>query len=424
MERRKFVKNAGIISAATILKPNIVFRTNANSAIRMGIIGCGSRGTTVISTMSKNTNMSIVAMADLFDYQLQSGLVKYNELNTAKGFPEIQKSNIYQGSKAYLKLLENKDIDAVLISSPCYTHPEFLKAAIAAGKHVYCEKPVAMDVDGCRQVEQLGKNLSGKLSVAIGFEIRYATPYIEMINRIHKGDIGDIISADLYYFSSAVPLKPFKNIPNDEARIRNHFHFLELSGGILVDQGIHMLDISNWALNAHPVEATGTGGIKGAPEFGNAWNNYQALYKYPNDVNMSIHSTQVGPAFGDVCARFIGTKGIAEAHYNRGVFITGENKWDSGVVKGEATPEQVASGAFLSSLHDADDNKVKSFIKSIETGNYLNETGQGSESTLTAILGRNAAQAHKKITWDEMRLSNEKIDPKLNLSQFDKKIEL
>lgn len=222
-------------------------------------------------------------------------------------------------------------------------------------------------------------------------------------------------------FPLQVPLKPFKNIPNDEARIRNHFHFLELSGGILVDQGIHMLDISNWALNAYPVEAMGTGGIKGALEFGNAWNNYQAVYKYPKDVNMSIHSTQVGPVFGDVCARFIGTKGIAEAHYNRGVFITGENKWDLGVVKGEATPEQVASGAFLSSLHDADENKVKSFIKSIETGNHLNETQQGSESTLTAILGRNAAQAHKKITWDEMRLSNEKIDPKLNLSQFDKK---
>ncbi len=179
-----------------------------------------------------------------------------------KDFLKYKNLIIYQGSKAYLKLLENKDVDAVLISSPCYTHPEFLKAAIAARKHVYCEKPVAMDVDGCRQVEQLGKSLNGKLSVAIGFEIRYATPYIEMINKIHKGDIGDIVSVDLYYFSSAVPLKPFKNIPNDEARIRNHFHFLELSGGILVDQGIHMLDISNWALNAYPVKAMGTGGIK------------------------------------------------------------------------------------------------------------------------------------------------------------------
>lgn len=359
-------------------------------------------------------------MADIFDAQLQTALGKYNKLNADKGLPEITKSNMYQGSKAYLRLLENKSVDAVLISSPAYTHPEFLAAAVAAGKHVYCEKPAAIDIEGCRQIELIGKSLNGRLSVAIGFEIRYATPYIEIIRRIHNGDIGDIVSADLYYFSSAVPLKPFKNIPYDEARIRNHFHFLELSGGILIDQGIHMLDVCNWTLRQHPVEAMGTGGLLHGMEFGNAWNNYQVVYKYPGNINMSIHSTQSGKQFGDVCARFIGTKGIAEAHYNRGVYISGENKWDSGVVRGEPTPEQVASGAFLSSLYDADKNKVQSFIKSIETKNHLNEIQQGTESTLTAILGRNAARAQQRMTWDEMNLSNEKIDPMLNLEQFDK----
>ncbi|MDP4132226.1 MAG: Gfo/Idh/MocA family oxidoreductase, partial [Bacteroidota bacterium] len=410
MKRRIFVKNAGIISTAVILRPGIVFGTKANTAIRMGIIGCGGRGTAVISAMSRYTNISIVAMADIFDDQLKNALVKFNKLNADKGFPEIHTSNIYQGSKAYLKLLENKAVDAVLISSPCYTHPGFLAAAVAAGKHAYCEKPAAIDVQGCKEMESTGKKINGKLSVAIGFEIRQATPYIDMIKRIHDGAIGDIISADLYYFSSGVPLKPYRDIPNDEARIRNHFHFLELSGGILVDQGIHMLDVCNWALGEHPAEAVGTGGLKQGPPFGNAWNNYQVLYKYPGGVHMSMHSTQSGPVFGDVCARFIGTKGIAEAHYNQGVFINAESKWDSGVVRGEATPEQVASGAFLSSLYNADENKVKSFIQSIETGNYLNEIQQGTESTLTAILGRNAAEANKKITWDEMRLSDEKID--------------
>jgi len=420
MKRRTFVKNTAIVSSAAILSPRIVFGSKANSAIRMGIIGCGNRGTTVISTMSKNTNIHIIAMADIFDSQLQTAVVKFNKLNADKGFPAIAKSNIYQGSKAYLKLLENKSIDAVLISSPAYTHPEFLTAAIAAGKHIYCEKPAAIDVEGCRQIELAGKSIDGKLSVAIGFEIRYATPYIELIKRIHNGDIGDIISADLYYFSSGVPLNPYKDIPYDRARIRNHFHFLELSGGILIDQGIHMLDVCNWALGQHPLEAMGTGGINHGSEFGNTWNNYQVVYKYSNDINMSIHCTQAGKQFGDVCARFMGTKGIAEAHYSRGVFINGENKWDSGVVRGEPTPEQVASGAFTSSLYDADKNKVQSFINSIETKNYLNETQQGTESTLTAILGRNAAKAREKMNWDEMYVANEKIDPMLNLAQFDK----
>ena len=209
----------------------------------------------------------------------------------------------------------------------------------------------------------------------------------------------------------------------DEVRIRNHFHFNELSGGILLDQGIHMIDVCNWTLQGNPLHAIGIGGKKGCSNFGNTWTNYQAIYKYPNDVNVSVQSTQVGPAFGDVCARFIGTKGIAEAHYSGGVFIKGENEWDSGVIKSGniLTPQQIAAGASLSSLDDADKNKGKAFINSIETGNYLNQLRSGCDSTLSAILGREAATRQELVTWDEIDFSSEKIDPKLDLTQFDKK---
>ncbi|HEY0772320.1 MAG TPA: Gfo/Idh/MocA family oxidoreductase, partial [Sphingobacteriaceae bacterium] len=166
MKRRTFIKSAATISAFSILKPATVFGSKANSAIRLGFIGCGKRGMAVISSMSRNTNVNIVAMADLFDNQLQAAKVNINKLNAEKGFPAIRNSNIYQGSKAYLKVLNNKDVDAVLISSPCYTHPEFLEAAVAAGKHAYCEKPAAIDVEGCRRIEQLGERLNGKLSLA------------------------------------------------------------------------------------------------------------------------------------------------------------------------------------------------------------------------------------------------------------------
>ena len=369
-----------------------------------------------------NTNTNIIAMADLFEDKLQNAKPKLNQLNAGKGFPEIKQSNIYQGSKAYLKLLENKDVDAVLISSPAYTHPRVFGSGSCCRKHVYCEKPVAPDVEGCKKVQQVGEKLNGKLSVVIGFQIRYATPYVEMVKRIQRGDIGDVINAQLYYFSSGTEIHQFKNVSDDEFRIRNHYHFQALSGGILLDQGIHMLDICNWALKGHPVHAIGSGGSKGGPGVGDTWNNYQVLYQYPGDINMSIHSTQIGPSFGDVCCRFIGTKGIAEAHYSGGVFINGDNQWDSGIAKGESelTPQQQAAGVFLSSLYDADANKEKAFIKSIETGNYINETRQGAESTLTAILGREAAAAKKEMTWDEIVSSNERLDPKLNLAQFDK----
>jgi len=420
MKRRLFLKNAATVSAISILKPSSVFTYKANSAVQLGLIGCGNRGTAVISSISANTNTNIVAMADLFEDKLQTAKPVLNKLNANKKFAEIKSQNIYKGSKAYMHLLENKDVDAVQISSPAYSHPGFLEAAVAAGKHVYCEKPVAPDVEGCKKVIAVGEKLSGKQSVVIGFQIRYASPYVEMVKRIQAGDIGDLITVQLYYFSSGTPIHPFNNVSDDEFRIRNHYHFEALSGGILLDQGIHMIDVCNWALKAHASQAVGQGGNKGGPKVGDTWNNYQVIYQYPDNISMSIHSTQIGPSFGDVCCRFVGTTGIAEAHYSGGVFINGEKAWDSGIARTEAklTAQQTASGVFLSSLHDADANKEIAFIKSIETGNYLNECKQGAESTLSAILGRMSAESKKQMNWDEMIASNERLDPKLNLEQF------
>jgi len=422
MKRISFIKTGAAISAAIILKPGIVFGSRTNSAIRLGIIGCGNRGTAVISSMSQHTNIAIIAMADLFEDKLKAIAPKLNQLNAAKGFPAISPANIFQGSKAYLKLLELKDVDAVLISSPAYTHPTFMEAAVAAGKHVYCEKPVATDAAGCKRIQQVGEGLKGKLSVVIGFQIRYATPYVEMVKRIQRADIGGIINAQLYYFSSGTKINEFKNVSDDEFRIRNHYHFHALSGGILLDQGIHMLDVCNWTLKGNPTKAVGTGGKDGRPAIGDAWSNYQVIYQYPGNVNVSFHSTQLGPSFGDVCCRFIGTKGIAEAHYSGGVFINGDNKWDSGIARSgsELTPQQQAAGIFLSSLHDADANKEKAFINSIETGNHLDETASGAASTLSAILGRETAATGKEMSWDDMLRSSQQLDPKLNLAQFDK----
>ncbi|MCX6225637.1 MAG: Gfo/Idh/MocA family oxidoreductase [Bacteroidia bacterium] len=423
MERRTFLKSAATVSAFTVLKPATVFGTQANSTIRMGIIGCGGRGTAVISSMAQNTSASVIAMADLFEDKLQSAYPELNKLNTAKGLSEIPKTNLHHGSGGYQALLNNKEVDAVLVSSPCYSHPGYVEAALAAGKHVYSEKPVAVDVAGCQQVMRLGEVVKGNLSLAIGFQIRFATPYVEMVKRIHQGDLGEMINAQLYYLSGGIPNKPYPDRSFDEQKIRNQYHFHALSGGILLDQGIHMLDVCNWALKAHPVKATGSGGKKAGPEFGDAWTNYQIIYEYPDELNVSFHGTQFGAQSGGVCARFIGTKGIAEAHYSGGVFIQGEKPWDSGIPRCKdtvLTAGQKAAGIFLSSLQDADSNKDINFIKSIESGNYINEALSGSESTLSAILGRTAATAGKEITWEEMMFSNARLDPMLDLSQFDK----
>lgn len=422
IERRTFIKGAAAVSALTIVNPSAAFGSKANSAVRMGIIGCGNRGSAVISSIVGNTNSAVVAMADLFEDKLTKALPAYNKLNKSKGMPEIPAGNIYRGSQAYLSLLNNKNVDAVLVSSPCYSHPLFVEAAIAAGKHVYSEKPVAPDVTGCEQMIRTGEAAKRKnLSLAIGFQIRFASAYMEMISRIIQGQIGDVINVQLYYLAGGNSVRQDMSMPYDEARIRNHFHFRALSGGILVDQGIHMLDVCNWGLGTHPVRAMGAGGNRNASEFGDTWTNFQVLYQYPGDVNVSFHSTQQGKHGAGVCARFIGTTGTAEAHYSGGVFIEGETKWDSGIARNpgqKPTEEQRAAGIFLSSLHDADKNKDIDFIKSIESGKPVNEALQGSESTLTAILGRMAATKGETITWDEMMTSGERLDPMLDLKQF------
>nr|MDA3833403.1 Gfo/Idh/MocA family oxidoreductase [Spirochaetales bacterium] len=419
INRRNFVTSTAAISALTILKPSTVFGSRANSAIRVGIIGCGNRGTAAISSMVQHANAQIVAMADLFNYQLKKAKPVFDKLNTENSGVAIKESQMYKGPIAYMHLVNDPDVDAVLISSPAYTHPGFLEAAVQAGKHVYCEKPVSPDVEGCRKVIRTGEKAKGKVSVAIGFQIRHATPYIEMANHIRRGDIGEVVNAQLYYISSGSgqAVQPVGN-SRTEFMIRNHFHFRELSGGILLDQGIHMIDICNWVLNEKPENAIGNGNHKGGPDFGDTYTNYQAIYDYPELRKVSIHSTQFGPKFNDVCARFIGTKGIAEAHYSRGVFIGGDNPWDSGVVKGEPTEEQRASGAFTSALYDSTSNKVKAFIQSIESGNLINEAHSGATSTLSAILGRMSATAKEAKTWEEMYYSGQKYNLNLNLEQF------
>jgi len=423
MNRRNFIRNVSALSTLTILKPEIVFASNTNSAVRIGLVGCGSRATGILGSMADNANIHITALADIFEDKVIKGIEFANGLNKKRNYAAVAKNKTYVGSDAYLRLLENKEVDAVIIASPGYSHPQILEDTVAAGKHVYCEKPLAVDADGCNQIIRTASTINGRISAFDGFQIRYATPYVEMAKRIKRGDIGELVTVQLYYFSSGAAIIPHEGMSYDEMRIRNHYHFHEISGGCYLDQAIHMIDVCNWILGTTPLYAIGDGSKKGGPDFGNAWTNYQVIYKYPNDVNVSVHSSKFGKVFGDVCARFIGTKGLAEAHYSGGVFINGDNKWDSGIVRSasELTPESIAKGASSSSLDDADPNKGKAFIESITSGNYLNQLESGCHSTLSAILGREAASKQEKIMWDELIYTPQKIDPKLDLKQFPRK---
>jgi predicted dehydrogenase len=338
----------------------------------------------------------------LFRDRIDKVLPHLNNLNKAKGLPNIAEKNIYVGKNAYKELLKDENVDAVVIATPAYAHPFIFEAAVKAHKHVYCEKPAAPDAYGALRMIKAAEGVKDR-SLVMGFQVRHSSAYDEMIRRVHNGDIGKIVAAQLYYNSGGGSGKK-PAVEDDEFRIRHHFQYLELSGGTFNDQAIHVMDICREVLKANPLYAVGHSSRKGVKiEYGNFNTNYQVLYKYPEDINVMVQQTSVGSATGGVVARFFGEKGTAEAKYDGGVFITGPNKWDSGIDN---------------ALGDADPNKGRSFIDSIVSGNYINQIEAGCNSTLMAILGREAAAKGEKLTWDELIKSKQRYGNQPDLSKF------
>jgi predicted dehydrogenase len=397
------MKQAAVAGAGLlIVKPQVVRGTQANSAIRLGIIGCGGRGNSVGADLVRNTDTRVVALMDLFDDRLNPTRERFDKMAEERGQAKISPSMIFKGHRAYQQLVQS-DLDAVLITSPPYFHPEQFEAAVAAGKHVYLEKPVATDVHGCKRVMKTGERAQGKVTVHVGFQTRFAPPFREMVERVHSGAIGDIACVQAYYYSGDLGRRAKPGMSPVEARIRNWVFDKVLSGDILVEQNIHIVDVCNWVLKSHPIKATGTCGRKARTDVGDVNDHFITTFSYPGDVHVSLNSTQFIKGWSDMAERFFGTKGVAETHYRGGVRIVGDNPWDSGVDN---------------TLERAVPEKVKAFIESIKNGKLENEAAQGAESTLTAIMGRTAAYKGKEVTWEKIIKSDDKWDAKLNLDSL------
>jgi len=419
IDRRGFLKTSA--AGLTVISPAAAFGAPANSRVNLGIIGCGNRGIHVGGSFLDNTDATITAAADIFEDRLAEGVKRLNEKLKGAGRAELKASNAFRGHDAFRRLVDSKDVDAVLIATPHFVHPEQLEAAVDAGKHVYLEKPVAVDVHGCRRVMRAGARAEGRVSLAVGFQIRHATPFVEMVKRIHDGDIGEIVMGQTFYLAGG----PQRSAPSwktyDEKRLRLWALDRALSGDNILLQGVHVIDICNWVLKSHPVRAVGTCGRKARSGWGDNRSHFLVTYGYPGDVPVSFQSQQFDPGYGDVCERFFGTKGISESHYTGGVFIEGDNEWDSGVPRGSAdeiSSQDWNAGAFRSALDDADPNKEKAFVESIRSGRFVNEAESGAVSTLSAILGSVAAYRREEVTWEELIASDERLDPMIDLTQF------
>jgi predicted dehydrogenase len=260
-----------------------------------------------------------------------------------------------------------------------------------------------------------------KLSLAVGFQIRHASAYVELAKRIHGGQIGQPVSGAIHYFASAIKRPDWPNAIPAERRLRNWVHDRVLSGDIIVEQNVHIIDVTNWFLSGHPVKAVGSGGRAGRTDQGDAWSHFNLVFTYPGNVDISFASTQfTGAQWGGVAMQYYGTKGWAEAHYDAPVRLSAETNWEyPGLGAPQATDAAVAvTGKFSGALDDADPNKQKSFIESITSGNLLNEAQQGAESALAGMLGRMAAYTGKEVTWDQLLKSKEVYDPKIDWKQF------
>ncbi|MEO6909567.1 MAG: Gfo/Idh/MocA family oxidoreductase, partial [Edaphobacter sp.] len=195
IDRRNFVKAGAAASGLLLLKSKTAFGYEANSAVRLGLLGCGNRGTSVASSFAKYTSARVVALADIFPDKLALGKAHFDQLNGSLGHTAVEDRLTFHGAKAFEELANSKDVDAVQISTPPWFHVEHLEAGVDAGKHVYCEKPVGVDVAQARKALEIAQRVKGRLSVDVGFEVRSAPPIAAVIERVKGGALGKIAVA-------------------------------------------------------------------------------------------------------------------------------------------------------------------------------------------------------------------------------------
>jgi len=421
MDRRGFIGGLAGASGLMILNSRTAFGYEANSAVHWGLLGCGNRGTSVATSFAQNTSARIVALADIFPDKLETGKTHFDGVNEKLGVAAIDPRQMFHGHKAFEEIAACKGVDAVQISTPPWFHVQHLDAVVAAGKHAYCEKPLGVDVAQTRQALEIGKRAQGKVSLDVGFQVRSAPPIAEVVKRIHDGALGKIASIAAHYNAPASVYPDRGNVSADELRLRNWLWDRVLSGDILVEQNIHVIDICNWILKSHPIKATATGGRNVLTHSGDCWDNYQVIYTYPDDVHVSFSSTQFGTdGWFNVSESIFGSKGHAEAPYSGPVRIVGENAWDW---KDDAQPAAAdgkfaANGAFSDNLAFADREKDRAFIESITSGKYHNQVEDGVQTALSCMLGRIAGLTGREVTWEEQLKHPEEYSMNIDMNQF------
>jgi len=401
--RRDFLKTTSAAAAAGTAAMHFLPNAHAakNDVIKVGIIGCGGRGTgaaeNICEAAGTSYNIKIHALGDVFEDRADRCFDALKGNSKYKDKFAVEKDRVFHDFDAFKKVTDCCDL--VILATPPGFRPQHLEYAVGAGKNVFCEKPVAVDGTGVRKVLDVAKEAKKKnLSVVAGTQRRHQAGYIESMKRVKDGGLGEIVGGRVFWNQGNIWANARRpEWKNDmEYQLRNWYHFTWLCGQCIVEQHVHNLDVACWALG-HPVSCVGMGGreVNTGPEFGESFDHFAVDYEFADGVHVQSMARQINGCQSEVAEHFVGTKGRADLQPGHYVFTgKGQSRLR---VRNELNP-------YVQEHID--------LLESITSNKPINELEQVAQSCLTAIMGRMSAFTGKTVSWDQALQSHLDTFPK------------
>jgi len=411
ISRRDFVKAASAFTAGGFMLGSLPLGASAyagaNDTLKLAIVGCGNRGTgAVANALDSTEGVKLVAMADIYEDRLNGSFNILSQRYADSDKLDVPEEHKFIGFDAYKDAMSLADV--VTLTTPTFWRPLHYEEAVRQGKHIFMEKPVAVDPAGVRRVLDAAKIAQQKnLNVVVGLQRRYSNKYREIYNRIQDGQIGDVISGNIYWMEGAFgDLTTNSNWSDLEIQIRNQFQFFRTSGGQVLDQLIHNIDVANWYIGAHPESAQGMGGrieeITGK-DTGQVYDHNFIEYTYPGGVMVSAQARRQRNTMTRVAERIVGSEGTSLtrgfADYGILTDLSGNVLFD---YRGTSEPNPYVQ-------------EHAELFEAIRTGNRIDDTVRAAHTTMTAILGFMATYSGKELSWDEALQSDKRFYPDHNI---------
>ncbi|SPE56748.1 Oxidoreductase domain protein [Verrucomicrobia bacterium] len=409
--RREFLKTS-VLAGSALASPGLLSSNLAaketSGTLRVGLIGCGGRGTGAASqALNADPNVVLSAMGDAFEDQLQNSLHSLQAEHADK--VKISPEKCFVGLDAYQKVIDS-GVDVVLLATPPGFRPTHLKAAVNAGKHIFCEKPMATDSPGVRSVMDSAKVAKEKgLSLVAGFCWRYEGARREFYQRVHAGAIGEVRAIYATYYAGQVkPMPPASARPEGmgdlEWQLRNWYNFVWLSGDGYVEQACHSVDKVAWAMKDQPpLKAVAVGGRQMPNNQGNIFDHMFVVYEFANEVRAFVGQRQVGNTYSENSDYLMCSEGFGKIPGWQPPFLKGKQIWRYNGPKTE--------------MYQQEHNEL---FASIRRGEPINDGAWMSQSTLMGLMGRMAAYTGQEVTWEQALNSPETLVPE----QLDWKMKL